>query len=97
VLALATRCTGPDVGRHTRRFLVEGKDDAVGDERLEGLELPLKRLPIANRKAISSQAFEYRYRGYRQASEASQIRECTLPDDRVAAAQGGQQSVLDVR
>src|SRR5882724_4116673 len=37
VLTLAARHTGPEVGCHSRCFLVKGQDDAVRNERLEGL------------------------------------------------------------
>jgi len=37
LLTLVARRTRPDIGRNAGRFLIEGKNDAVGDKRLEGV------------------------------------------------------------
>jgi hypothetical protein len=51
-LALATR-PRPDFRRDPRRLLIERKDDAVRDQRLESAHLPVKRLSGADRELIS--------------------------------------------
>ena len=89
ILTLTARHTRPDVSRYSRRFLIEGQDDTVRDEGLERLQLPLERLPVTDRQAVASQAFEDRYRGHGQATEARQIVERVFSDGWVASTQLG--------
>jgi hypothetical protein len=90
VLALAARHTGPELGGHARRLLVEGQDEGTRDQHFEGLELPLERLPVADRKAVSTQTFKDRDRGDRQTAEALQVGERAPADDGVASTQLGE-------
>lgn len=90
MLALAARNTGPDIGRHFRCALVEGKHDAVGDELLEQAQLSFVRLSFANRETVPTEALEDRDRGDRQPPEGLQILEGARSDEGIASAQLGQ-------
>lgn len=84
---MTTRGRRPDVGSYTCGFLVERKDNTVGDERLEIPHLAFQRLPVSDRKAISAQALEHGNRGDRQPPEISQIGQRTFTNVTIPSAQ----------
>ena len=90
MLTMTARGRGPEIGRYAGGFLVERKNNTVGDERLEGLHLPFERLPVSDRGTISAQALEHRNRGDRQPPEVSQVLQRSFVDVRISSAQLGQ-------